>query len=118
MQDCNDYMSVTGCGWTEKFSCPGQEAGERGAAVDDGSHGYSCCCARGLWKQELTAPMRSSAHLPGRALLEQQATITEEVGAEDEGSTINVGIRPGIMDPSRSSGVGLSVQERIDRRSD
>jgi hypothetical protein len=48
--DCSGYMVGTGCGWTSSYNCPGQTSGSQGAAGDDGSLGYDCCCRQGLWQ--------------------------------------------------------------------
>eukprot|EP00425_Heterocapsa_triquetra_P022514 CAMPEP_0195154966 /NCGR_PEP_ID=MMETSP0448-20130528/183918_1 /TAXON_ID=66468 /ORGANISM="Heterocapsa triquestra, Strain CCMP 448" /LENGTH=919 /DNA_ID=CAMNT_0040193747 /DNA_START=69 /DNA_END=2826 /DNA_ORIENTATION=+ len=48
---CPKYMAETGCAWTRAFSCPGQTRGELGLATSDGSHGYTCCCEKELWKE-------------------------------------------------------------------
>eukprot|EP00931_Biecheleriopsis_adriatica_P072328 TRINITY_DN4651_c0_g1_i1.p1 TRINITY_DN4651_c0_g1~~TRINITY_DN4651_c0_g1_i1.p1 ORF type:complete len:717 (-),score=101.93 TRINITY_DN4651_c0_g1_i1:84-2234(-) len=50
--DCSSYMEHTGCGWTRQWNCPSQPAGKSGAAGDDGSEGYACCCTQELWKPE------------------------------------------------------------------
>jgi len=57
--DCASYMNkvhqktfwLAGCDWTATYNCPGQPLGSKGAAGDDGSLGYECCCTQGLWKQ-------------------------------------------------------------------
>merc|ERR1719230_566209 len=53
---CVEYMQNTGCGWTKEYNCPGQPAGSKDAAGDDGSDGYKCCCLQGLWQTVVTAP--------------------------------------------------------------
>jgi glucosylceramidase len=55
--DCSAYMNTTGCGWTAVWSCPGHPIGplHAGFATEDGSHGFLCCCDRGL-DQEGRAP--------------------------------------------------------------
>lgn len=48
---CQAYMALKGCDWTAERSCPGQQpTGTDGAAIDDGSVGYECCCRRSMWK--------------------------------------------------------------------
>jgi len=46
---CTGYMASTGCSWTFDWNCPGQPAGYWGAANNDGSIGYDCCCNEKLW---------------------------------------------------------------------
>jgi hypothetical protein len=58
--ECSNYMHETGCDWTSKYSCPGQEMGESGQAGDDGSVGYQCCCGKGLSKFTVTGTWSSS----------------------------------------------------------
>ena len=43
------------CGWTADWSCPGQPQGNHGAAGNDGSHNYICCCDQGHWEDEQVA---------------------------------------------------------------
>eukprot|EP00929_Paragymnodinium_shiwhaense_P085970 TRINITY_DN46442_c0_g1_i1.p1 TRINITY_DN46442_c0_g1~~TRINITY_DN46442_c0_g1_i1.p1 ORF type:complete len:835 (-),score=284.79 TRINITY_DN46442_c0_g1_i1:165-2669(-) len=93
LADCDTYMSVTGCSWTEKFSCPGQPTGSRGAAISDGSHGYSCCCGQGMWREAAAAETRLTRRHSRPALLEEQEMSSE-------------------------AGSGLSVEERIARRAE
>merc|ERR1712048_1050742 len=47
---CYSYLTTTGCGWTSDYNCPGQPLGRRGAAGQDGTLGYKCCCAQSLWR--------------------------------------------------------------------
>merc|ERR1711870_84044 len=47
---CTAYIENTGCGWTGQYNCPGQSPGTNGAATDDGSTGYACCCNEQMWK--------------------------------------------------------------------
>jgi len=49
---CTDYMSVTTCGWTQQWNCPGQKPGSEGRTDNDGSLGYTCCCVYGFWNKE------------------------------------------------------------------
>ena len=44
----NDTASF--CSWTLRYSCPGQPRGAKGAAGNDGSAGYRCCCDRQAWR--------------------------------------------------------------------
>jgi hypothetical protein len=50
---CDVYMKDTGCMWTQQYNCPGQPATPQriGIAFDDGSPGFTCCCADKLWEQ-------------------------------------------------------------------
>jgi hypothetical protein len=43
--------STVDCAWTSDWNCPNQAAGRLGAAGDDGSQGYECCCNQGFWQQ-------------------------------------------------------------------
>merc|ERR1740123_1266245 len=52
---CDEYMSKAACDWTSQWNCPGQTGGD-GAASDDHSLGYSCCCNREGWKGNVTQP--------------------------------------------------------------
>jgi len=58
--ECSNYMHETGCDWTSHWSCPGQDLGAKGEAGSDGSHGYHCCCDKGLWKITLTGTWSDS----------------------------------------------------------
>jgi hypothetical protein len=53
---CEQYLQTKGCGWTQKYHCPGQPAGphNEGLASDDQSQGYKCCCTFGLWHRSPT----------------------------------------------------------------
>jgi lysophospholipase L1-like esterase len=69
---CDEYMGTTGCGWTKQFSCPGEPHGSDGSSSNDGTLGYTCCCAAGMWKDgtkdSFVPPQTAqSAPLPGVA---------------------------------------------------
>jgi len=48
--ECSEYMLSTGCSWTAQWSCPDQPVGMSGAASNDGTFGYKCCCEDHMWK--------------------------------------------------------------------
>lgn len=50
-QECENYMYSTGCDWTVKNRCPGQNSSNSGTAENDGSIGYTCCCRMEGWKR-------------------------------------------------------------------
>lgn len=48
--DCTPYVTSQGCTWTYEWNCPGQTMGSKGAATNDGTTGYKCCCEQGMWQ--------------------------------------------------------------------
>lgn len=75
--ECTNYMSQAGCGWTNQFSCPGQPAGNNGAAVDSrdaNDVAFRCCCNYGLWKE---AGVDRPAELPIGAGVDQAQCARE-----------------------------------------
>jgi len=50
---CGDYCALSGCAWTEQYSCPWSPSpGSRGRAGVDKSMGYSCCCDKRTQEQQ------------------------------------------------------------------
>eukprot|EP00929_Paragymnodinium_shiwhaense_P042725 TRINITY_DN22067_c4_g3_i1.p1 TRINITY_DN22067_c4_g3~~TRINITY_DN22067_c4_g3_i1.p1 ORF type:complete len:1877 (-),score=416.06 TRINITY_DN22067_c4_g3_i1:175-5805(-) len=84
-QDCDLYMSSTGCFWTGDFSCPDQPSGRKGPAMDDGSKGYGCCCNHGLWRKAAGvsgwSPPPPAASLTAAASSMLQDTSSSSAGA-------------------------------------
>jgi len=67
-EDCKPYMTETGCGWTELYSCEGESPGTSGNAGDDGTLGYSCCCKQQMWEQvEASTPAPTFALIASAA---------------------------------------------------
>mmetsp|Transcript_2114 Transcript_2114/g.5193 ORF Transcript_2114/g.5193 Transcript_2114/m.5193 type:complete len:600 (+) Transcript_2114:97-1896(+) len=55
--ECGEYLSTSGCAWTSQYSCPGQDAGDKGLAADDESLDWQCCCAERLWQDDTAAAL-------------------------------------------------------------
>jgi len=84
---CNDYMASSGCDWTEKWSCPGQDGGTFGNASSHGgrgSQGYNCCCELQMHAQALPdVPQHVLPQLSHADAEVQPTLMTEQV---EEGS--------------------------------
>ena len=70
--DCAAYLEAHGCGWTERWVCPDDYAGQGRVATNDGTDGFYCCCVAG--GQPLT-----TRRLAGSAAAPATATATATV---------------------------------------
>merc|ERR1740123_2292650 len=96
--------SAIDCGWTLKWNCPGQPAGSIGAAGDDGSVGYQCCCVQEGWRT--LAPVKV-ATLGGHHPLSFEGSCGDTAEESVERALCNLQVYEEAVKTAQASGVDL-----------